>query len=266
MEYPPADPSNILSLNIMIKLYMLLASVTFFSSSITAQHTDKKEYGLKGDIKKIQSTGYQLIQGENGKYYPEDTAKWYLKEHIFFNEQGNVDSTYNIFNRKYYLAAKYITDTTSLIQTWFARKYYYDEEGRKSGGFEYNFDNPGKTSIILISWVNENQYIEVKMNTYNEKVESVDSVWLNKNGRDSIGIGYYDFGEGLKIYHAYYASYNDANQLTQQIDVDFNPDLQKIYTYEFKKLDKTGNPVETWVFKKDEKKPIIIKLRKYKYY
>lgn len=238
----------------------------FFSTLATAQHNDKREYGLKGDIKKIQTTAYQWIQGEKGKYFPEDTAKWYLKESVFFNEQGNVDSTFNLYNRKYYLAAKFLTDTTNLTQTWFARKYYYDDDGRKSGGFEYNFDNPGKPSVILISWVNENQYLEIKMNTYNEKVESIDSVWLNKNGRDSIGIGYYDFGEGLKKFHAYYASYNDANQLTQQIDLDFNPEIRKIYTYEFKLLDKAGNPVETRVFKEDEKKPLIIKFRKYTYY
>jgi hypothetical protein len=264
----PLGRSSISLSNIMSKKYFY--SAVFFTVNLVfsySQHNDLTEYGLKEKVKVATSLSYQILKTENGRLVPTDTAKWYRKEIIYFNQKGNVDSVSYFVQNRYYKSYELNPDTSRPSYYCITKKYFYDAKGRKKSGISTN-NYSKQPSLINITWPAKNLYVEATTVKGYYQIQSVDSIWIGKNGRDSCG-SYSIFREdGLMPVSRYDAFYNDKNELDHYNEYGLLLPLGEIsvITSEIWEKDKIENPTLIMLKENGDPELISIKYRSYVYY
>jgi hypothetical protein len=226
-------------------LYAFLISGTLLASGVAQaqQHTDLIEYGLKGKVKTFTIVRYQLLTTNNGQLVPTDTNEWYRKDVFHFNKNGNIDSIRYINHYHYYKSYQQSPDTSMPFASTTFKRYFYDTKGKKTSGISMN-DYSDEPSLITVSWPGKNLYVEASMVKGYNHVQSVDSIWIGKNGRDSVG-SYSQFIEDhLMLVSRYHAFYNEQNDLDYYNEQNLLPPVGEmdVITMQIFTRDKEGNP------------------------
>ena len=210
-------------------MYLL---IIFISTITNAQHTDLKEYGLKGHVKSITTVNYESGICTNNQWIPYDEAKPNTITTLYFNKSGIIDSSITEFGA-------FKTDTSS-----FRTKTIYVIEQNKKVSAKY-YDHSGKfTETIKIKWLNNKTY-----STYfydlNGKLTFESTSWLNDEYRDNKGeYKSYD-NDTLNIYEKYDDVFDSDKQLIKANFVDQIGKKEYTILYKHQAFDEFKNPTYT---------------------
>ncbi len=238
--------------------FYFLLSISSISVSFS-QYSELREYGFKGRVKSMVTTQYQLITYKKDDYTPIDTSMWNWKSRLFFNTSGNVDSITGCVNYANYVPSD--DNNTNCYKTL----YYYNMIGKKQTGLDIGDVGSDKKNPIVVEWPNEHQYIE-RTYTPNLELKTENTVWLNRNFRDSAGTSlFYSQGE-LISNTTFMSDFNEKGELIRNIGKDLVTGITDTTYYKIKSYDHEGNPTVIYLYEGNSTEPKAINIRKYQYY
>jgi len=194
------------------------------------QHTDLKEYGLKGKVKSIKTMHYKDVMFSNGQWMPISFEKFSYSTVWHFNEQGFLDtSKTNLF-----------TNQDSLI----TNVLIYDfKNGKKVSGKYYNYQGE-MSELYNISWTDQYTYTTITTDSNGTKTFESTS-WLNNEYRDNKG-EYKRYENGKVVFHEKYSDIFDTTGTL--IKAEFTNVIENrnyFVLYKHSELDKNNNPIIT---------------------
>jgi hypothetical protein len=193
----------------------------FAASHIYAQHTDVKEWGLKGKVKLI--TRYMYDQGVvklSEKWQPTDSTHYSSKSVYYFNKKGFIDSSVEAYFYSSYQQIQRI------------KTVYFYNKGKRISGLSY--DQDGTISDISYEWLNNTTYVARSKNSH---FTTKNTAWLKKDFRDStseIEVWEHEHGSGYNlIYKRKYVVTTGANNLILQSHniESHSPGMDKVDDY-----------------------------------
>jgi hypothetical protein len=251
-------------MNKKILFFLFLILNVICTSSVNAQSTDWVEYGVRGKVKVRTTLRYQLKNSIN-KNVPVDTTVWYSKEIMYFNKKGKLDSLVNEYNSSNNINSGYIVDSSQLVKR-FTQRFFYDQAGKKRSGLELEYPSKQEQTVITYSWLAKNMYVQSKMVKGDEHALPVDSIWLGKNGRDSVRSTSQYLGTYLMKLYRFEAFYDESGERIRAIEQEFLPFDERILTYEITSRDKKGNGQVIWITSNKLKDPTTVERMYYEYY
>ncbi len=207
-------------------IYFLLA-LTIIA---VGQHTDLKEYGLKGKVKSITSMHYKDVMFSNGHWMPISKEKFYYTTVWHFNEQGFLDTS----------ATSLFVYPDSLVTNILAYEF---KNGKKVSGKYFNYLGV-LTELHKITWVDQYTYTIIATDTSGTKILESNS-WLNKNYRDNKG-EYKSYENGKVVFYEKYSDIFDTNgQLLKAEFTNITENKSYVVLYKHSEFDKNKNPITT---------------------
>lgn len=215
----------------------LIYFLTFFlvsNSNVSAQNypTDIQIYGLKGKVKTLSSKTYFDVDYKNEEWVVSDTGNVANLNVIYFNENGNIDSTLEVVNNK--------------KEHYTIRTIYHYENGEKVGFTKYVDGEKESANII---WTNNRSYIETTKDpkSYYRNIVKVE---LDSNFREKKSEFKYYEGKKL-VSHFQLLNTLDSKGLLSHYQYN---DLvkNKKYTISFSSLssDELGNTLKCTMYNK----------------
>jgi hypothetical protein len=215
----------------MVTKYLTTICFLFALTNIAfGQHTDLKEYGLKGKVKSITTMHYKDVMFSNGQWMPISFEKFSYKTVWNFNEQGFLDMS----------KTSLFVHPDSLVTNVLAYEF---KNGKKVSGKYYNYRGI-LTELYKISWTDQYTYSTITTDTNGIKTSESTS-WLNKEFRDNKG-EYKSYENGKVVFYEKYSDIFDTSK--QLIKAEFtNVTENKNYfvLYRHSELDKNNNPTIT---------------------
>ncbi len=210
-----------------------ITTICFLSAlTITTfgQHTDLKEYGLKGKVKSITTMHYKDVMFSNGQWMPISFDNFSYKTVWYFNEQGFIDkSKTSLFVHPDSLVTNILT--------------YEFKNGKKVSGKYFNYRGV-LTELYKITWTDQYTYTTITTDTNGIKTFESTS-WLNKDFRDSKG-EYKSYENEKVVFYEKYSDIFDANgQLTKAEFTNMTENKNYFVLYKHSELDKNNNPTIT---------------------
>ena len=216
--------------------YFILILLLFTFSNVFPQFSDSKEYGFKGELKKITTYNYIGLEKKNDKWIIDDKKLVSIWEFL-------VDENQNFREFK----TTYFTNGTKEVQVY---KYQFKDKLKSS--YEKYDEDGNIIETAKYEWLNEKSYIATfKFSEY--IIEN--RVILNDNFRDFIGENkVFEIYENDKvpIEITSYKNYFDKNgiiQKTEKFDVLGN--ISSTIYNEIQKIDIRGNLVEFAILNED---------------
>ena len=210
-----------------IKWILTISLIFALANNIFAQHTDLKEYGLKGKVKRITTMHYTDVMFVDGQWMPISFEAFSLKTMLHFNEQGYIDTSMTSF----------FFEPESLVSNTLAYEF---KNGKKVSGKYYDF-----SGMLIqhhqISWTDQYTYTTTATDINGIKLFESTS-WLNDAYRDIKG-DYKSYQNGELIFYEKYSDIFDENG--QLIEAEFTNVLEnKKYhvLYKHIEFDKNNNP------------------------
>jgi len=212
------------------RLATILCLVFAWAIAARGQHSDLKEYGLKGKVKSITTKYYRDVMFLDGQWLPfspEDiryTTVWH------FNEQGFIDTARTIFFEEP------DSPLTELL-------VYDFKNGKKISG--KRFDAQGVlTELYEIVWSDRYSYTVITTEPKGTKL-SESSSRLGKDFRDNQG-EYKDYENGKLVFHEKYSDVFDSNgQLVKAEFTDIIANTNYVLLYKHAGFDPNENPTIT---------------------
>ena len=216
--------------------YFILILLLFTFSNVFSQFSDSKEYGFKGELKKITTYNYIGLEKKNDKWIIDDKKLVSIWEFL-------VDENQNFREFK----TTYFTNGTKEVQVY---KYQFKDK-LKSSYEKYDVDG-NIIETAKYEWLNEKSYIATfKFSEY--IIEN--SVILNDKFRDFIGENkVFEIYENDKvpIEITSYKNYFDKNGLIQKTEkFDVLGNISSTIYNEIQKIDIRGNLVEFAILNED---------------
>jgi len=237
----------------MTKLLQILWLLFFVAcKNEVSHHTDLKEYGLKGKIKKITTFNYEDIILKGDEWQPVDTSVGTFKTEIVLNKNGNIELL---------STGSMARNSASLPQN--VTSTYSYENGMKSGK---HYENGIEKGTISYEWTDKKSY---KIISYNKsgKILFTSKIQLTDSFRDSSGeFRLFDGGDTLVYGHTYENILDSENRLVRGIRTDLKSKERKETNFTYKQLDKSNNPLIIYLSYEKGDKPYRISLRTYEYY
>jgi len=202
-----------------------------FALTITAlgQHTDLKEYGLKGKVKTITTMHYKDVMFSNGQWMPTSFEKFYYTTVWHFNEPGFLDTS---------KTSLFVHD--SLVTNILTYEF---KNGKKVSGKYFNYHGV-LTELYNITWTNQYTYTTITTDTNGTKTFESTS-WLNKDFRDNKG-EYKSYENGKVDFYEKYSDIFDTNgQLIKAEFTNMTENKNYFILYKHSESDKNNNPTIT---------------------
>lgn len=229
-----------------LKISTIIISLFIFSVSLYSQdeYTDIKEFGLKGNVKSIES-----------KYYStkENQGKWILdtlnsKSRMDFNENGNITRMFNLS------FPELETETTEILRDKNDRKISY-QKSNQNGVFETG----------NYKWVDERVYQIKAIDSFGMRMES--EFTLTKDFRDKTGTTvYYDNKSNEYLFTHQYENFFDEKQNLLMSKITYAPiKNSRTIIYKVQETDDFGNWTKVIVYDKENDFRQIL-IRKIEYY
>lgn len=203
-----------------------------FTLTITVfgQHTDLKEYGLKGKVKSITTMHYKDVMFSNGQWMPVSLDKFSYSTVWHFNEQGFIDtSKTSLFVHPDSLVTNILT--------------YEFKGGKKVSGKYYNYRGI-LSEQYKISWTDQYTYTTVTTDTNGNKTFESTSR-LNKEFRDNKG-DYKSYENGKVVFYEKYSDiFDTSGQLIKAEFTNMTENKNYFVLYKHSEFDKYYNPIIT---------------------
>ncbi|MGZ5287305.1 MAG: hypothetical protein ACXWB9_08985 [Flavisolibacter sp.] len=227
-------------------LLIMLVNVHF----TLAQHTDAREMGLDGKIRKVTTYVYDSALLENEKYIPVETS-FISRISYFFNAGGRLDSTH------------YLLRNVDEGRDVSLRIIYTFENGKRSGYKEYEQGKLKEEASVL--WIDPYNYLtRIKYPDREGGAELINS--LNPGFRDLRGEIRFFEEDGSVSYCSSYENKLDGKKLLQTITVDCSAQTESGRTFIYQETDPHQNPVIVIGMSSQAKKPERIWVRLMEYY
>jgi len=217
----------------------ILASLT---NTTFGQHTDLKEYGLKGKVKNILTMHYKDVMFFHGQWLPISFEKFSYSTDWHFNENGFLDT----------LKTSILVNSDSLVTSILA--YEFKNEKKISGKyFNYNGD---VTELHKINWTDQYTYTTIATDTNGAKAfES--TIWLSNDFRENKG-DFKSYENGKLVFYEKYSDIFDSNgQLIKGEFTNIEENTNYFVLYNHIEFDENNNPIVTiqinitdWTIKK----------------
>ena len=216
--------------------YFILILLLFTFSNVFSQFSDSKEYGFKGEVKKITTYNYIGLEKKNDKWIIDDKKLVSIWEFL-------VDENQNFREFK----TTYFTNGTKEVQVY---KYQFKDKLKSS--YEKYDEDGNIIETAKYEWLNEKSYIA----TFKFREYIIENrVILNDNFRDFIGenkvFEIYE-NEKVPIEITSYKNYFDKNGLIQKTEkFDVLGNISSTIYNEIQKIDIRGNLVEFAILNED---------------
>lgn len=226
-------------------LLMLLAHVLF----VAAQHSDTKEMGLEGKVKKVITYVYDSALLENGQYIPVETS-FVSRISYYFDPNGRLDSTH------YQLR---VEDGRDMM----LRIIYEFVNGKRSGYKEYEQGRLKEEGTVM--WLDTHNYLtRVKYPDREGGAELVNS--LDPQFRDLRGEVRFFEEDGNISFCSSYENKLDGKKLLQTLTVDCAAQTESLRTFIYQETDALKNPLIVIGLNGKDQKPERIWIRKIEYF
>ena len=213
-----------------MKRKIILSLLVFSSVNVFAQHTDIKEYGLKGKVESITTMHYKDVMFKNGQWMPTSFDEFLFTSVWHFNEQGFIDTA----------KTSLFIHPDSLVTNTLT---YQFKNGKKVSGKYINYRGI-LTELYKISWTDEYTYTTITTDTNGTKLFESTS-YLNKDFRDNKG-EYKSYENGEIIDYEKYSDIFDKNgQLIKAEFTNLVENKNYVVLYKHSELDKNNNPTVT---------------------
>lgn len=230
--------------------FLLLLLLGLGSMARAQDHTDLKEKGLNGPVKKVTSFVYDSARLENNEWIPVETS-FHSRITYFYNNKGNNDSTHFLVRDK-----EKGHDTR-------LRTLYNFNNNKRSGYRE--FENNVLKETASITWIDDRNYLtRVKYPDTDDAAELMNS--LDANYRDLRGEVRIFNGEGNMVYCSSYDNKLEGNLLTGVITVDCLSNEPESMEFIYGQPDENKNPVVIIAIDPSTRQPQKIWVRKIEYY
>ena len=195
----------------------------------TNAHSDLKEYGFNGKVKRVTTFNYTEFKIANGEWQPLNDSSWSSKTVFDFNSIGNFVQTITIAKPQ-----GSITSLTTLIT-----KHTYSNGNH----FAKEYDINGMLlTTIKYEWVNNVSYKIFASNIYG-KIDFTSKIQLNKNFRDQSGeFMLYAGKDTLNYGYKYKNSIDTNNKFTKVIRTYAKTNMVEETYFVYQKLDANKNP------------------------
>jgi hypothetical protein len=205
--------------------FLLSLTITTFG-----QHTDLKEYGLKGKVKSITTMHYKDVMFSKGQWMPIFFDKFSYKTVWHFNEQGFIDTS----------KTSLFVYPDSLITNILIFEF---KNGKKVSGKYFDFRGV-LTELYKFSWADQYTYMTITTDTNGTKTFESTS-WLNKDFRDNKG-EYKSYKDGKTVFYEKYFDIFDSNgQLVKAEFTNATENTNFTILYKHGEYDKKNNPTIT---------------------
>lgn len=206
-------------------IFLLVLKITAFG-----QHTDIKEYGLKGKVKRITTMHYKDVMFSNEQWMPASFENVNYTTVWHFNEQGFIDTAETTL----------LVNPDSLVTNTLIYEF---KNGKKIYG-KY-FDYRGVlTEQYNVIWTDKFSYTTTTTDRSGKKTFESTS-WLNKDFRDNKG-EYKSFENGKIVFHEKYSDIFDTNgQLVKAEFTNLTENKTYFVLYKHSKFDRNNNPTVT---------------------
>jgi hypothetical protein len=199
-------------------------------SAVHGQHTDLKEYGLKGKVKNITTYHYKDVMFSNGHWMPVAYDKYSYITIWHVNEEGFMDTT----------ITKLVVHPDSLSSSMLI---YEMDNGKKVSGKYYSYRGI-QTEQYQITWTDQYTYTMIATDTNGVKTWETTS-WLNQDFRDSKG-EYKSYENGKVVFQESYSDSLDQSGRLVEAEFDQVTDNKKyVVLYKHSEFDHYNNPLET---------------------
>ena len=237
----------------MKQLLFIIIFIPIYTLSYSQLHSDQKEYGWRGKVKKVISYNYDVSTLTVRKSTIINPAYWKSKIIFYVNINGNIE------RKEVYSKPPLSLD--SLSKLTFIYKF------QNHGRIGYQFDQYGKlTDTLKFLWLSDTHYKIIEVNSAG-KIDLTAETNLTKNYRDNSGYftmydqdGKVDYGE------KYVNTIDKENRLTKSVKAYIK--TNKIVTTYFKyvRMDKLGNAEETHLSNVEKGEPYMITVKYFSYH
>lgn len=225
-------------------LLTLLASILF----VSAQHTDTKEMGLEGKVKKIVTYVYDSAVLKNDLYIPVETS-FVSRISYYFDPNGRLDSTHYLVR---------VEEGDMML-----RIVYEFENGKRSGYKEYEQGKLKEEGSVM--WLDPHNYLtRVKYSDREGGAELVNG--LDPQFRDLRGEIRFFEEDGSISYCSSYENKLEGKKLLQTLTVDCQAQTESLRTFIYQETDSIKNPLIVIAINSKEQKPERIWIRKIEYF
>lgn len=229
-----------------MKIFIIGISFLIFSVSLYSQddHTDVKEFGLKGNVKSVESNYYLA------KEYQETWILDSLKSRsvMDFNKKGNFTKIISI---------DFPDSESEIIE------FQRDENGRKISYKKHTLYGIFETGNY--EWISEKRYRLKAKDSFGVRMES--EFTLTENFRDESGTTiYYDDKTGEYLLTFTYQNILDKNGNLLRTNIFYEPSGDSSTTiYDVQEIDAFGNWIKVGLYH-EEKDFREIMIRNIEYY
>jgi hypothetical protein len=215
-----------------MKIKFITTIIILFVLQISGfgQHTDIKEFGLKGKVKRIITLHYKDVSFSNGQWMPTSFENINYTTVWHFNEQGFIDTATTTL-----LVQQDSIITNTLI--------YEIKNGKKISGKYFGYGGV-LNELYTIVWKDKYTYTTITTDTSGTKIFESTS-WLTKDFRDNKG-EYKSFENGKVVFHEKYSDIFDSNgQLVKAEFKNITESKNYFVLYKHSEFDRNNNPTIT---------------------
>lgn len=213
-------------------------------------HTDLKENGLEGRVRKVITYVYDSAYKENNEWLPLESS-FHSRITYFYNQKGNNDSTH------------YLVRVKELGHDIQRRTIYTFSNDKRSGYREYENDDLVETASI--TWIDQHNYLTRARYTNTDEVAELMNA-LNDSYRDLRGEVRIFNAEGNMVFCSSYENKLEGNLLSSVLTMDCLSNDTSSSSFIYGQLDEYRNPVLVISIDPSNGKPQKIWVRKIEYY
>ena len=228
--------------------FLLILILSIYSGY--GQHTDTKEMGLEGKVKKVITYVYDSAKLEGEKYIPVETG-FISRISYFFNPAGRLDSTH------------YLLRNEEEGKDVALRIVYSFENGKRSGYKEYEQGKLKEEASVM--WIDANNYLtRIKYPDREGGAELINT--LDPGYRDLRGEIRFFEEDGSISFCSSYENKLEGKKLLETITVDCAAQTESTRTFIYQESDSFKNPLIVIGMNSKDQKPERIWIRMIEYH